>query len=107
LIYRLLSADAKVTIKLLPPCLTTDNSCSTSFNDAGAITMVNNESKVASSNGQPNIHTFEWRGYNFNDVNLGTNNILITEDGTYTYIIEATRISTGLSTYYRGSLQLY
>jgi parallel beta-helix repeat protein len=99
--------DSTVTVKLLPPCLSTNTTCSTDFNDAEAVVIVNNVAVSAETLGVPDTHTFEWRGYDVNASTVDSNNILVDEDGTYTYMIQATSVASGLSTLYRGSLQIY
>jgi hypothetical protein len=64
---------------------------------------VNNVLQNALSGGSPVDHTVEWRGYDTGD----TNDILVTSEGTYSFIIQATSAATGSSATYRGSLQLY
>ena len=105
-----ISHDSMVTIKLLPPCLAINGvagECTSEFENSNAILLVDNELQYANSGGVPNIHRFEWRGYNFNDVTPDTNNILVDAEGVYTYMIRATSLSTGLSSTYRGTLSLY
>ncbi len=92
-----LSADCMVTVKLLPPG---DND----VNSSAAIVLTSNELQNAQDGGgQPLDHVLEWRGYDPAD----TNNILVSEEGTYTFVIQATSVASGIATTYRGALQLY
>ena len=59
------------------------------------------------SGGQANVHSFEWRGYDAAQATPDTNDILVSDDGTYTYIIRAVSVASGVTSYYRGSLGLY
>jgi hypothetical protein len=68
-----------------------------------AFVLENNVLKSALSGGSPANHEVEWKGYD----QVDTNNVLITADGVYTFTIQATGAMSGLSTLYRGSLQLY
>jgi parallel beta-helix repeat protein len=88
--------DSYVTVKLLPPGISDPAS-------PQAIVLVNNVLQNALSGGSPVDHTVEWRGYDTGD----TNDILVTSEGTYSFIIQATSAATGSSATYRGSLQLY
>ena len=91
------SADSYVTISLLPP----GESDPTSGN---AIVLMDNELLAAVDGGSTPIdHPFEWQGHNGTD----TNDILVSEEGAYTFVIEATGVSTGYTSTYRGILQLY
>lgn len=88
--------DANVTVKLLPPGINDPA-------DPSAIVLLNNEPQSAlDTAGQPLDHVVSWTGYVAGD----TNNILTSEDGPYTFTIEATGTSTGFKTLYRGILQL-
>jgi parallel beta-helix repeat protein len=93
--YRI-DQDAYVTIKLLPPGVSDPQ-------DSSAIVLIDNQLQTAESGGQPVDHQVSWTGY---DV-LDTNNILIDQDGSYTFAIEATSAATGFQTLYRGFVQLY
>jgi parallel beta-helix repeat protein len=93
--YRL-SLDSTVTVKLLPPGIT-------SFTDPSAITLVNSVAQPAQSGGQPADYTIEWKGHDAVD----TNNIQVSAEGTYTIAIQAVTTLTGRTTLYRGALQLY
>ncbi|MCW8932075.1 MAG: right-handed parallel beta-helix repeat-containing protein, partial [Gammaproteobacteria bacterium] len=102
-----LDQDANVTVKLIKPCLTTDLDCTVSFDDPTAITLVDDELLTAKNGSVTNIHEFEWRGYDFNAAQPDPHQILVDEEGTYTYMIRATSAASGRSTTYRGTLQLY
>jgi len=94
--YRI-NQDAYVTVKLLPPGIVDPTS-------SEAIVLINGELQQAADNtGTPIDQLVEWRGYDLND----TNNILTSEEGTYTFTIEATSVATNLSALYRGALQLH
>jgi hypothetical protein len=93
--YRL-DQDSYVTVKLLPPGVSDPASPS-------AIVLTNAEMQAARSGGQPVDHALEWKGYQDAD----TNDILVSEEGSYTFAIQATSVATGASTLYRGALQLW
>jgi len=89
--------DAMVTIKLLPPGVYDPA-------DASAIIIEPANLKLAEiSAGVPNVHSFTWKGYE----ELDTNNILTSEEGRYTFTIEATGVETGNVSLYRGNLNLF
>lgn len=88
--------DAMISLKLLPPGVSDPAS-------PAAVLIVDNELKAASDiNGDPVDHVVEWLGYSAAD----TNNILVSEDGAYTFTIEATSVATGQTSVYRGVLQI-
>jgi len=88
--------DAYITAKLLPPGITDVNSTQ-------AFAVIDNVLKSAESGGLPIGHIIEWTGYEASD----TNNILISDEGAYTFIIQATGSQTGFMSTYRGSINLY
>lgn len=93
--YRL-DQDAMVTFKLLPPGISDPA-------DPSAIVLVNNVLASAEDiNGDPADHVVEWRGHDLAD----TNNIQVSQDGAYTFTIEATSVASGESTLYRGVVQI-
>lgn len=102
------SMDSDVTVTLIPPCYTRDATCiSADVSSPGAVVLVDNAPMTSSDGaGGLQIQSFEWRGYDFEAPTPDTNNPLITEDGTYTYLISATSVASGITTEYRGSLQL-
>ena len=65
--------------------------------------LENNVLKSALSGGSPANHELEWRGYDLVDAN----NILVAGEGVYTFTIEATGTVSGITSLYRGALQLY
>jgi hypothetical protein len=94
--YRI-DQDAYVTVKLLPPGISDTNS-------SQAVTVVNNQLTAANNgSGQPIDHIVEWTGYNVAD----TNNILISAEGDYTFIIQAISVQTGSTATWRGAIRLY
>jgi hypothetical protein len=86
-----LDQDAYVSVKLLPPGVGDPN-------DPAAIEVMANQLQSGAQ-----IHTVDWRGHDAVD----TNNILVSEEGLYTFSIEATSAASGLTTVYRGALKLY
>jgi hypothetical protein len=93
--YRL-DQDAYVTVKLLPPGI------SDPANPA-AIVLTDNELQAARSGTTPVDHSIQWKGYD----DLDTNDILVSDEGPYTFSIQATATATGATTLYRGILQLW
>jgi hypothetical protein len=93
--YRV-SLDSNVTVKLLPPGVN-------NFTDPNAITLVDNVFQTAQSGGLQADYTVQWTG---ND-GVDTNNVLVSEEGTYTIAIHATSTATGQTSLYRGALQIY
>lgn len=88
--------DAIVTFKLLPPGVFDPA-------DGGAITLVNQQLQLALDGlGLPLNHVVEWRGH----APLDTNQILVADEGVYTFTIEAESVASGRSTLYRGVLQV-
>jgi hypothetical protein len=93
--YRL-DQDAYVTVKLLPPGITDPAS-------PQAVVLTNTQLQTAMSGGQPLDHAIEWKGYD----DLDTNDILVSDEGSYTFTIQATGVASGATTLYRGALQLW
>jgi hypothetical protein len=93
--YRL-DQDAYVTVKLLPPGVSDPAS-------PAAIVLTDNELQTARNGTTPVDHALEWKGYDDQD----TNDILVSDEGAYTFAIQATGTATGATTLYRGSLQLW
>ena len=88
--------DSNVTFKLLPPGIYDPN-------DASAITMINNELRFAEDGGgNPLDHAVQWLGHDGTD----TNEILVTDEGVFTFTIEATSVASGQTALYRGVLQI-
>ena len=88
--------DSLITFKLLPPGILDPA-------DVSAITLLNQQLKQAlDGGGQPLSHTVEWRGHDPVD----TNQILVSDEGVYTFTIEAESVDSGLTTLYRGVLQV-
>jgi len=98
--------DATVSIRLLKPCLSSDLTCTANHDDSDAITLFDGPLSAMDGAGAPINHSFEWRGYDFNATVVDANNILVDEEGVYTFSIKATNTTTGMSSYYRGSLYL-
>jgi hypothetical protein len=94
LVYRI-DLDSYVTVKLLPPGIYDPG-------NAAAIVLVDYELQQASSSGQPIDHVVEWRGYDPQN----TNHISTSDEGVFTFTIEATSSESYLSTLYRGVLQI-
>jgi hypothetical protein len=93
--YRI-DQDSYVTVKLLPPGVS-------DIASPEAIVLTDGVLQPALSGGQPVDHEFEWRGYNPQD----PNDILVSGEGSYTFAIQATGASSGVTTVYRGVLQLW
>jgi hypothetical protein len=90
-----LDQDATVTFKLLPPGIYDPS-------DASAIALIDNELRQATDGGgAPIDHAVQWFGYDAADPNA----ILVSDEGAYTFTIEATSAATGLTSLYRGVLQ--
>ncbi|HHO59638.1 MAG TPA: hypothetical protein ENJ64_05300, partial [Thiotrichales bacterium] len=93
--------DSNVTVKLLPPGINDPA-------DPSAIVLINNALQTAeASPGVPNVYSFEWLGYDNSVATPDTNNIQVSQNGRYTFTIQATSVVTGFTTLYRGSLRLY
>ncbi|WP_192879390.1 right-handed parallel beta-helix repeat-containing protein [Microbulbifer sp. A4B17] len=93
----LLDQDSYVTFKLLPPDIGDPT-------NAGAITLIDNQLQAANdSDGAVATHEVEWTGYEESDGNA----IMVSDEGVYSFWIEATSATTGASTTYYGALQLY
>ncbi len=91
-----LDQDADVMVTLLPPGVT-------DINDSRAIVLTSTEMQLANNpDGTPVDHTVEWTGYDVAD----PNNIQISEEGAYTFAIQATSVASGYSTLYRGVIQM-
>jgi hypothetical protein len=90
--YRI-DQDAYVSFTLLPPGITDPA-------DPKAFHLLTDQLRTGSTAAQPAV---EWKGYDPND----TNAVLIDNDGTYTYLIEARSVATGYVSRYRGSLVMY
>lgn len=91
-----LDQDAFVTFKLLPPGIYDPD-------DLSAITLLNHVLQQAEDGmGGALNHSVEWRGYDLQD----TNQILTSDEGVYTFVIEAESPASGLSSLYRGALQI-
>jgi parallel beta-helix repeat protein len=88
--------DSYVTVKLLPPGISDPAS-------PQAIVLVNNVLQSALSGGSPANHEVEWLGYDPGDAN----DILVSGEGVYTFMIQATGAVSGITALYRGALQLY
>ena len=88
--------DSDVTFKLLPPGIYDPA-------DPSAITMINNQLLLSEDGGgAPLDHSVQWLGHD----GVDTNDILVTDEGAYTFTIEATSAVSGVTTLYRGSLQI-
>jgi hypothetical protein len=95
IVYRI-DADAVVRVTVLPFGIADPNHPS-------AIVLVNNVPLSAKdANGNPIDHVVEWRGYSA----TSTNDMLVANDGAYTFAIEATLPANGKKTLYRGILNL-
>jgi len=93
--------DSIVTITLLPPGI---------YDPADPLAIIIESGVTKSSESSPNvpmIHGFTWHGYDHAAPIPDTNNILIENEGQYTFTIEATSVETGMSSIYRGNLSLY
>jgi hypothetical protein len=93
--YRL-DQDAYVTVKLLPPSVTDPAS-------PDAIVVLNSTLQLAENGGAPADYVVEWKGYD----DLDTNEILVSEEGLHTFVIEATGAQSGATALYRGALQVW
>ncbi len=94
--YRL-DQDAVITVKLLPPGVTDPQSTQ-------AVTLVDQQLQSANDGGgQPNDYVVDWIGYDPADPNAILTPAL---NGTYTFTIEASSPITGVSSLYRGALQV-
>ncbi len=101
------SEDSYVSVDLMDKCFSNDANCSTDPAVASVLNIMDNELLVGDDGSGTAVHSFEWRGYDFEPVNADTNNMLTDEEGFYTFLIKAISVSTGLETTYRGSLLLY
>jgi hypothetical protein len=57
---------------------------------------------TSKSGGQPLDHALEWKGVEDAD----TNDILVSAERSYTFVIQATSVASGSTPRYRGALQL-
>jgi len=105
IVYRI-DQDADVSIKLLKPCYSSDDTCTIDHDDASAITLFDGVLQAKDGFNQSVDHSFEWRGYDFNAATIDANDILVNEEGYFTFSIKATSSATSLSTTYRGSIYL-
>jgi hypothetical protein len=92
--YRV-NQDSYVTVKLLPPGVS-------DLASAQAILLTDTVLQPALSGGQPVDYEVEWKGHD----QLDTNDILVSEEGSYTFAIQATSVGSGATALYRGVLQL-
>jgi len=94
--YRI-DQDSTITFKLLPPTIM-------DINDPSAVVLLSNVFQQANdAQGNPIEHVVKWDGIDL----PGSNNIKVTDEGPYTFAIEATSNTTGLTKLYRGVIQLY
>jgi len=94
--YRV-NIDSFVTVTLLPPGVT-------DVTDPSAIRITDNRLLQAElADGTPIDQAFTWDGLDDAD----RNNVLVSEEGSYTFVIQAASQETGFSSTYRGALQLY
>jgi len=105
IVYQL-DQDANVSIRLLKPCMNSDTNCAINHNDPAGIAIFDGLLSAKDASNQTINHSFEWRGYDFNATTIDANNILVNEEGYYTFSIKATSATSGLSTIYRGSIYL-
>lgn len=101
------SEDSFVTVDLMEKCFSSDLTCSADPATGSVLKIINNELLAGDDGSIATIHSFEWRGYDYDASNIDTNNILTDEEGYYTFLIRATSVSSGLESTYRGSLLLY
>ncbi|MFK5948927.1 MAG: right-handed parallel beta-helix repeat-containing protein, partial [Methylococcales bacterium] len=104
IVYRI-SLDSHVSVKLLAPCFSSNAECE--INHDNGILLFEGDLAANDGAGDPINHTFEWRGYDYQATTVDTNNIMVNENGYYTFSIKAISIQTGLETIYRGILNLY
>lgn len=93
--------DSMVTVKLLPPGIYDPSDPSAYIIQPSTLML------AESSPGVPAPHSFDWRGYNNEVPSPDTNNILVNQDGRYTFVIEATSVETDNTVIYRGNLNLF
>jgi len=91
-----LDRSAHVKVTLLPPNIT-------DVNDPSAIVIMPSTLQPASVGGTP--YEFSWKGYE--DAPGLTNDILVSEEGAYSYVIEATSEADGTYTSHRGYITMY
>ena len=101
------SEDSFVTVDLMEKCFSSDLTCSADPATGSVLKIISNELLAGDDGSIATIHSFEWRGYDYDASNIDTNNILTDEEGYYTFLIRATSVSSGLESTYRGSLLLY
>jgi hypothetical protein len=95
IVYRI-SQDANVRVTLLPPGISDPS-------HASAIVLVNTVFQPAKDSGGVSVdYTVEWKGYNSGDPNA----MLISDNGAYTFAIEATVPGTSYKSLYRGVLNV-
>lgn len=100
------SMDSMVTVTMLPPCMESNLTCTATADDLYSQVVMDNQLLTSDDGGGLNVHSFEWRGYDFGATSPDTNNLMVNDAGTYTYLISATSVDTGVTTEYRGSLQI-
>lgn len=98
--------DSDVSIRLLKPCYSSNVTCTIDHDDPTAIALFDGTLQAKDGGNQPINHRFEWRGYDFNAAIIDSNNILVDEEGYFTFSIKATSTTSGLSTIYRGAINL-
>ncbi|MFA0813404.1 FlgD immunoglobulin-like domain containing protein [Microbulbifer epialgicus] len=91
------STDAVVTFSLLPPGIVDPNHPSA--------TVLVDKQLMSAQDGEGNalLHEVEWRGYDDSDPNA----VLVSDEGAYTFAIQATSPESGESSLYRGIVNLY
>ncbi len=99
--------DAYVSVDIMEQCFFGDLTCSANVPTGSVLNIMDSELLTGDDGSGAVVHSFEWHGYDFESVNVDTNNILTDEEGYYTFRIKAISASTGLETIYRGSLLLY
>ena len=101
------SEDSYVTVDLMRQCMSSSVSCSSDPAVSSVKRIIDNELLDGEDGTSATVHSFEWRGYDFEINNADTNNIVTDEEGYYTFLFTATSAVTGLVTTYRSSLLLY
>ena len=90
--------DSHVTVKILPPGRT-------DLQTDDVVTVVENVLQSAEDNGEPLIQHVTWDGRDIDDI--GTNRIGISDEGTFSFVIEATGVVSQMTTTYWGYVNLY
>ncbi len=98
-----ISDDALVTVTLLPPGVTDVLNSSAVIMSNSAGLQYNGQQLDAISSDDSVVYDVQWKGFDDAD----TNNILISESGVYSFVIDAESVADGTTARYVGNIRLY